>query len=781
MKSRNNKGFTLVELLATLAILSIVITIVITVALNIVNSSKDNSYKVTINNIENEAGNYVVENSERLQWNDYSDNIQYQCITVKNLIDKGFFNGDVLDSHVSKNQKVKSNDYILLLRNKDNKTVNTSRLLYGNNEDILNLQNGYCVNNASANINIIDVPIGKVINNYCREKEVTIKYKLINNNDNISNYKYSYIKDNESKITDGFIKSMMETKVVFKENGYITASVDHVDKGNVKSNGLDIVGIDSTGPEIKVEDGYEGGTFRQTVTIPIVVSDSESGVNKDKILSKDSIQVTIGNTPIDKNKFSLSGNGTNYNLTINDLENEGLVIIKVLANAVEDNLKNQNGYTEIETNVIFSNKYTITYYVGNGSKTPGFIKYGSQACKYNQSCELTPWSNYNKDFRNKENGWVFAHWSDKDPKDTSVNRMKKSYGDNEKFTYNLIEDLNLYAVGKRTFKFYSGTNGAALSVPDGGTFIQYWNPYDLDDAALYSSIDVPTATAISGWDFYGYRGNDIASDDVAIKNGKTKYEPAPNELTVLNFRSIYNRTLTIKYDKNHSDATGSTANTTVYQYFNSGVNGKGSNVNNPSLTVASSGFERTGYQVSQWNTKSDGTGTNYSSGDSYPGWKPEVDSTSLTITLYAQWDVKTYKVKYDANGGSGAPSSQTKTYGETLTLRTKKPTRSNYTFTGWNTAKGGGGTSYAAGGKYKKNKTVTLYAQWKSNSSASSNGPAPNSVELCGACTDTSQCKSTDRAPAICKDRGCYDTKTAKYYACCGLKGNGGTALPKCD
>ena len=50
---------------------------------------------------------------------------------------------------------------------------------------------------------------------------------------------------------------------------------------------------------------------------------------------------------------------------------------------------------------------------------------------------------------------------------------------------------------------------------------------------------------------------------------------------------------------------------------------------------------------------------------------------------------KSYTVSYNANGGSGAPASQTKTYGTTLTLSSPKPTRSGYTFSGWMTANGG--------------------------------------------------------------------------------------------
>ena len=73
----------------------------------------------------------------------------------------------------------------------------------------------------------------------------------------------------------------------------------------------------------------------------------------------------------------------------------------------------------------------------------------------------------------------------------------------------------------------------------------------------------------------------------------------------------------------------------------------------------------------------------------------------------------TYNVVYDANGGTGAPSSQKKDYGSSLTLSTTKPSKPGYTFNGWNTEANGSGDSYASGGTYSKNENVILYAQWK--------------------------------------------------------------------
>ncbi len=88
-------------------------------------------------------------------------------------------------------------------------------------------------------------------------------------------------------------------------------------------------------------------------------------------------------------------------------------------------------------------------------------------------------------------------------------------------------------------------------------------------------------------------------------------------------------------------------------------------------------------------------------------------ASSGNITVTGTGTVKTYTVSYNANGGSGAPDSQTKTYGTALTLSSTKPTRTGYTFQHWNTKSDGSGTSYAAGANYTANAAATLYAKWK--------------------------------------------------------------------
>ncbi|SDY45095.1 InlB B-repeat-containing protein [Lachnobacterium bovis] len=72
-----------------------------------------------------------------------------------------------------------------------------------------------------------------------------------------------------------------------------------------------------------------------------------------------------------------------------------------------------------------------------------------------------------------------------------------------------------------------------------------------------------------------------------------------------------------------------------------------------------------------------------------------------------------HTVAYDANGGTGAPASQTKKEGQTLTLRSGKPTRRGWTFKYWVASIGG---HYYPSGSYTHDQdggTVTMKAHWK--------------------------------------------------------------------
>lgn len=73
-----------------------------------------------------------------------------------------------------------------------------------------------------------------------------------------------------------------------------------------------------------------------------------------------------------------------------------------------------------------------------------------------------------------------------------------------------------------------------------------------------------------------------------------------------------------------------------------------------------------------------------------------------------------YTLTYNANGGSGAPSSQTATGVGSVkfTISTTEPTRANYKFVGWSTSKTATEAEYSAGSSITISSNTTLYAVW---------------------------------------------------------------------
>lgn len=82
-----------------------------------------------------------------------------------------------------------------------------------------------------------------------------------------------------------------------------------------------------------------------------------------------------------------------------------------------------------------------------------------------------------------------------------------------------------------------------------------------------------------------------------------------------------------------------------------------------------------------------------------------------------KWNAAKCTIKYDANGGTGAPASQIKVQKSTLKLSGTIPTRSGYGFVGWATNPKATEAEYYANGNYTVDKegvsSTTMYAVWK--------------------------------------------------------------------
>jgi uncharacterized repeat protein (TIGR02543 family) len=134
-------------------------------------------------------------------------------------------------------------------------------------------------------------------------------------------------------------------------------------------------------------------------------------------------------------------------------------------------------------------------------------------------------------------------------------------------------------------------------------------------------------------------------------------------------------------------------------------------------------FKRTGYTFSGWAKTKTGA-VAYKNAASVKNLRAD----GGTQTLFAKWMPTTYKVAFNANGGTGTMAAQGIQYDATASLRANAFTRDGFTFQGWSkTATGAVAYADAASVKNLRNDggTATLYAVWTENPEAETSSGVP--------------------------------------------------------
>ena len=179
---------------------------------------------------------------------------------------------------------------------------------------------------------------------------------------------------------------------------------------------------------------------------------------------------------------------------------------------------------------------------------------------------------------------------------------------------------------------------------------------------------------------------------------------------------------TVDKSNNYSE---STKDFTINKYiitFNKGtadkIGGEASNIikscyaiSGQSCSITSPTIEKTGYTIIGWNTNKNATTSTWNINTS--------KSISSSATYYPILKANIYTITYNANGGSGAPTSQSYTYDPNndtvFYLSSTIPSRSGYTFLGWSRSSTATSATYSAGQRWGTNdaNNYTLYAVWK--------------------------------------------------------------------
>lgn len=285
--------------------------------------------------------------------------------------------------------------------------------------------------------------------------------------------------------------------------------------------------------------------------------------------------------------------------------------------------------------------------------------------------------------------------------------------------------VHQYSEGHGVYGYVtSNTNLSSIQflVTNANTGVNVYNKTVTPNAKSYLIYNLDSEFTFAKWPVGEYFFTVIAKTANSVRNYQTYFQIVSGWPTTLPTRAY-------TFSFNSNGGSGSVATQTV----NYGG----------TLTIPTTQPTRTGYTFVGWNVKRTTDGTwycdangwctdtqinasgavrrVYTPGEKYPSLGFEWVKgcfANKDYTFYAVWEADeaaTYTISYNANGGTGAPANQTKTYGVSLTLSSSTPTRSGYTFLGWANSAGATSAAYQPGAVFTANANTTLYAVWKAN------------------------------------------------------------------
>ena len=294
----------------------------------------------------------------------------------------------------------------------------------------------------------------------------------------------------------------------------------------------------------------------------------------------------------------------------------------------------------------------------------------------------------------------------------------------------------------------------AKAAPTGYNFIGWYEGSNLISSSLQVSVTMSAnRTLVAKYQIKSYVVNAVSDDTTkgivspagqTVEHGKNATVTASRK-TGYKFDGWYNGSTKVTSTNPYTFAptanitlTAKWAINTVSDTIKISPSGGGTVSPNPVIgqentAISTTATPATGYNFKHWRYNDSSASGGYSESTTNP--------LKITVTgkrdVTAVFELKSYTVTWNANGGTVSPASVSKTHGSTLgTLPT--PTRAataeySYTFAGWFTA-ASGGTQISSTTTVTGN--VTYYAHWtatKRSYTATFNGnggstPSPSSI-----------------------------------------------------
>lgn len=742
MKKQKEKGFSLIELLATIVILSFILGITGYFVINAIKSSKEESQELAINNIKRIANIYIEEYPDDIIWESERNNSSnsYSCIPIQVLVNKGYLKeGDL------KKETLKSlGEYILIIKDANGVILK---------EEIST--NSSC----TSNIKKVNIPTSK---KYCKD----ITYHPQNNNQILTKNlktedigKFSFSNNTGGDAGSYQIVAQLSENYVWSDN----TTEDKIITCNIKKK-IPYLTLNPSGDQ----DTTIGITKTQLTT-------DTPGIIQIKSSNKDQAIATIDNKNIDKTatieiqKLATRNTTTSITITLTPSDTKNYysssttyIIGKVDKSEVPIPTAEQycesrtyNGTSQLLTKfpavgVTFFNNYgteiksdylitaklkygyiwadhttedktfycsikvltpTVTYDSNGGNACNPTVKTVTYNSKYGTLCTPT------------KTGHTFDGWYTEKTNGTKIteNTIVSNYNNHTIYahwkanTYHVSFDANKFETVDQTAK------GLTITYDEKNSYLTLNGTYSSSGLQLMNLENqifktgdkyVITLTYLSG--SYKLTGSGFFVTEIHQSNDA---DPATRNYYDLSFPTsgVKQGILTVNSD---AASTGNRLviwiweNTTNgYVFSNYKVKVNITKLETKEVTYGSAygtlpaNPTKKGYTFKGWYTKENGSGTKITNTTTM--------TTASDHTIYAHWNVNTYTATMDANGGTNGSygNTWTATYGKKYNLDDKKPTRTGYTFDGWYSAKEGG-TKYSGNWTWTSTKDYTFYAHW---------------------------------------------------------------------